>query len=76
MNQITKPPGNDAIWGARAIAKFLGLSESRVYELSRGNETAAAATAVVISALPYIARRMWRERTGDVVALQTNRRQA
>lgn len=46
-------------------------------------ETSAAPTAVVISALPYIARRMWRERMlalpnnpGDVVALQTNRRQA
>lgn len=34
MTEITKPPGTDAIWGARAIAKFLGLSESRTYELA------------------------------------------
>ncbi|RWB35196.1 MAG: hypothetical protein E5W49_00515 [Mesorhizobium sp.] len=57
--------------------------EPQQLELPGDNETAAAATAVVISALPYIARRMWRERTlalpnnpGDVVALHTNRRQA
>jgi hypothetical protein len=59
------------------------IKEPEQLDLFKKSESALPATAVVISALPYIARRMWRERMlalpnnpGEVVELQSSRRLA